>query len=216
MFRRNGQEPFIAFAADSGAGSGGSAAGGDGAGSPGAGGAADSGGTGEKSGGDKAPGGQSDKAGDGGTGGVTAKTFDEAYVKELRDEAAKHRRDKAAVEAKLKAIEDAKLSEDEKRAKRMQELEAENARLLGETRRAAILAAAATAGAIVPEAVVGLVPADAEDVKQAVAAVKREYGDLFRKPVAGSADAGAGTGDQGKKPVTDMNMIIRRAAGRIP
>jgi hypothetical protein len=210
-----GQEPFIVFAADSGAGSGGSAAGGDGAGSPGAGGAADSGGTGEKSGGDDAPGGQ--KAGDaGGTGGATGKTFDEAYVKELRDEAAKHRRDKAAVEAKLKAIEDAKLSEDEKRAKRMQELEAENARLLGETRRAAILAAAATAGAIVPEAVVGLVPADAEDVKQAVAAVKREYGDLFRKPVAGSADAGAGTGDQGKKPVTDMNTIIRRAAGRIP
>lgn len=206
-----GQEPFLVFSADSGTGPGGSGTGGDGAGSPAAG--ADAGGA-DKSGGEGgAPGGQQ-KADDGGTGDAGKKTFDEAYVKELREEAAKHRREKADLEKRLKAIEDANLSEEQKRAKRLEDLEAENVRLKSETRRSAILAEAAAAGAIVPQAVVGLVPADAEDLKAAVAALKREYADLFRKPSAGSADAGAAAGSE-KKPVSDMNTIIRRAAGRL-
>ena len=205
-----GQEPFIAFSAD-GAGGGGSGAAGDGAGSPAGGeGSVGAGKSGDEGG---ATGGQR-KADDGGTGDAKGRMFDESYVKELRDEAAKHRREKAEIEKRLKALEDEKLSDTEKREKRLKELEADNARLVGETRRSAILAQAAAAGAIVPEAIVGLVPADAEDVKAAVAALKREYADLFRKPSAGSADAGAG-GDKGKKDTYSVSDAIRRATGRL-
>jgi hypothetical protein len=207
-----GQEPFTVFSADSGAGSGGSTSSGDGAGSPaGSGGTGEGGGQSGNEGG--APGGQQ-QAGAGGAGDAkNDKQYPESYVRELREEAAKHRREKAAIEAKLKALEDEKLSDTERREKRLKELEAENARLAGESRRAAILAQAAAAGAIVPEAIVGLVPADAEDVKAGVAAVKREYPQLFVKPSAGSADAGAGNG-KNKEPV-DMDTRIRRAAGRM-
>lgn len=205
-----GQEPTLFFRADGGGNSGGSNAG-DGAGSSSGGGTGESGG--DKSGGDGgAPGGQQ-KAGDGGSGDAKGgKQQDEGYIKELRAESAGYRTQLREVQAKLKALEDEKLSDSEKQAKRLKELEAENSRLAGESRRTAILAQAASAKAIVPEAIVGLVPADAEDIKKAVAEVKREHPGLFEKPSAGSADAGAGNGNQ--KAPTDMDTIIRRAAGR--
>ena len=215
MFRLDGQEPFLALKAETGAGSGGSTEG-TGAGTPAGGGDA---GSGDKIGGEgAAPDGQRQKADDGGSGDArsTAKTFDESYVKELRAEAAKHRSEKAAIEARLKAFEDAQLSESEKRDKRLAELEAENARLAGENRKALIIAEATAAGAIVPKAVVGLIPADAEDVKAAVAVLKRdaEYADLFRRPTAGSADAGAAAGGEKQTAPVDFDTWLRRAAGR--
>jgi hypothetical protein len=210
MQRYRDLESLVVFNAETGGGSGGST-GGEGTGSPSGGGDA---GGGEKSGGEGgAPGGQQKAADTGGTGDAK-KTFDETYVRELRAENAKHRTAAAAAEAKLKALEDEKLSDTEKREKRMKELEADNARLVGESRKSAILAQAAAAGAIVPEAIVGLVPADAEDYKKAIAEVKREYADLFRKPTAGSADAGAGTGDDKQKQRTEsISDQIRRATG---
>jgi hypothetical protein len=48
------------------------------------------------------------------TTGQEPKTFDAAYVQQLRNEAAKHRREAAATAAKLQALEDASLSEAEK------------------------------------------------------------------------------------------------------
>lgn len=58
-----------------------------------------------------------------------AKSYDENYVKALREEAAKHRTDKQAekarvekLEKELKAFQDAQLSEEERRAQELEEL----------------------------------------------------------------------------------------------
>lgn len=49
------------------------------------------------------------------------KTYDEAYVKQLRSEAAENRKARAAAEARLKELDDAKLSETEKLAQAAKE-----------------------------------------------------------------------------------------------
>jgi hypothetical protein len=51
------------------------------------------------------------------------KTFDETYVKQLRDEAAASRTGKTAAEARVRELEAAQLSEQEKKDLRLKELE---------------------------------------------------------------------------------------------
>lgn len=55
------------------------------------------------------------------------KTYDEAYVKELRDENAKARIERKKLEAELKELQDRDKSEADKAAERLAELERENA-----------------------------------------------------------------------------------------
>lgn len=52
------------------------------------------------------------------------KTFDEAYVKQLRDEAAANRKKATDAEKRLKALEDANLTDAQKKDARLKELEA--------------------------------------------------------------------------------------------
>lgn len=147
----------------------------------------------------------------GGQGGEEQKTFDAAYVKQLRDEAAANRRKAADAEKKLKALEDEKLSDSEKREKRLKELETENVQLKQQSRRSDIVAAAAAAGAINPQRVARLIDDDAEDVTKAVAELKKSDAYLFGRPGGGGADGGAGGREAGSE---DMNTLLRRAAGR--
>ena len=63
------------------------------------------------------------------TGGATSaaagtEKFDAEYVRQLRDEAAKHRTEKALAQAELKKLQDAQLSDAERQSKRLAELEA--------------------------------------------------------------------------------------------
>ena len=157
--------------------------------------------------------GGSGSANTGSEGGQT-KTFSEEYVKELRGESAKYRTELSKTNARLKELEDAQLSETEKLTKRAKELEEQNAALMGSVRKSSIESAATAAGAIVPAAIAGLIPADAADITEAVNAVKKAYPALFKPAVGGSADAGGGTsGSGGKPPAADMNTILRKAAG---
>jgi hypothetical protein len=143
-------------------------------------------------------------------------TFSAEYVKQVRDEAAKERIARTKLEQRLKQIEDAQLSEQEKLTKRASELEAQNSSLLQTMRRQAVEGAARDAGATVPQSIVGMIPAEAEDVNAAVLALKKQYPQLFAKAVQGSADGGGGTnvGEGGVQPKADMNKIIRTMAGR--
>ena len=50
------------------------------------------------------------------------------YVRQLRDEAAKHRTEKTAAQTELKKLQDAQLSDAERQSKRLAELEAQSAR----------------------------------------------------------------------------------------
>lgn len=160
-----------------------------------------------------APGG-SGSANTGSEGGQT-QTFSEAYVKELRAEAAKYRTEQNKTAARLKELEDAQLSEAEKQTKRIKELEEQNTTLMGGIRRSSIESAAAAAGALVPSAITGMVPTDAEDVTAAVNAIKKQFPALFKPAVGGTADAGGGTSAGAGKPAgNDVNSIIRRATGR--
>lgn len=156
------------------------------------------------------PGG-SGSANAGGEGGQV-KTFSEEYVKELRAEAAKYRTEQVKTAARLKELEDAQLSEQEKLTKRLKELEDTNSSLQAGIRRSSIESAATAAGALVPTAIVGMVPGDAEDVTAAVNAIKKQFPQLFKPAVGGTADAGGGTSGGGK-PANDMNAILRGAAG---
>lgn len=83
------------------------------------------------------------------------KTFDAAYVKQLRDENASRRHEQKALEAKLKEYEDANLSEKERLEKAAQEKEREAADLatrLQETRmKLGVYAASAKLGCADPD-----------------------------------------------------------------
>lgn len=139
------------------------------------------------------------------------KTYDAAYVAELRKEAAGHRKRAQDAEAKLKAKEDAELSETEKRERDLKDAtkraeEAEKRAHLAEVR-----AEAASAGAVDAADVARLIDPDVEDVRKAIADLKKAKPYLFTRPGAGSADGGAG----GKPPAgNSMNDRIRAAAGR--
>lgn len=71
----------------------------------------DDGGSGDDDGSGGSGGGGGD---DDGSGGDASKTYDEAYVKKLRDEAAKHRREKAEIAGRLKEYEDQNKTEAER------------------------------------------------------------------------------------------------------
>lgn len=162
---------------------------------------------------DDTGGGGSGAGDDGGKGAGDGKggeeKFDAAYVKGLRDEAAKHRREAKSLAESLKSLEDSQLSESEKRDQRAKELETENTRLKSEQREARIEATAAKAGARDPDLIAKLVPADAEDVAKAIAAIKKERPHLFSG--VGSADGGAGGGRTASGQ--SMNDRIRGARG---
>jgi hypothetical protein len=64
------------------------------------------------------------------------KTFDETYVKQLRDEAAASRTAKAAAEARVRELEAANLSEQEKKDLRLKELEERDTRFQGDLKDA--------------------------------------------------------------------------------
>jgi hypothetical protein len=81
--------------------------------------------------------------------------------------------------------------------------------LRGQVRTAQVASAAGKAGAIYPDAVARLIPADAEDTEAALKEVRKQYPAMFRQ---GSADAGAAT--NGKPLTNDMNDILRSAARR--
>lgn len=141
--------------------------------------------------------------------------FDKEYVGKLRAEAAKYRTEHQKTAARLKELEDAQLSDTEKRDKRLAELELENRKLQVESRNSSILALAAAAGATVPQAIVGLVPTDAENLQTTIASLKKQFPDLFRKSApGGTADAGGGRSDDSGKPKAGMNEFLRRSAGR--
>jgi hypothetical protein len=123
------------------------------------------------------------------------KTYDEKYVSELRKEAAANRKAKNDLEGRLKAIEDAQLSEQEKAAKRLQELEAkeqayqERERQL--LRENTIALAVAATDAKYPDLVKMRLEAaeleagedgrpTAHAVEAALKDIRREYPDLFK------------------------------------
>ena len=73
--------------------------------------------------------------------------FDAEYVKSLRSENAKHRTELKDVKAQLEQFKQAQMSETEKAAARLQQLEAENAKLLTDRRNNALTSAITTAAA---------------------------------------------------------------------
>ena len=76
-----------------------------------------------------------------------AEKFDAEYVKQLRAENAKHRTQLKDVTAQLEQFKQAQMSETEKAAARLQQLEAENARLITAQRDNALRSAITTAAA---------------------------------------------------------------------
>lgn len=149
-----------------------------------------------------------------GSEGGQPQTFSEEYVKQLRAEAAKYRTEQNKTAARLKELEDAQLSEAEKQTKRIKDLEEQNTALMAGFRKSSIESAAAALGALVPSAITGMIPTDAEDVTAAVNAIKKQFPALFKPAIGGTADAGGGTAAGGGKPTgNDMNSILRRAAG---
>lgn len=143
------------------------------------------------------------------------KTFDAAYVSKLRGENAEWRVKSRELEQRIKAFEDEKLTAEQKAKRDLDEATTELTKVKAETRRATLLASAATAGASVPQAILGMIDGDG-DPDTEVAKVKKQFPQLF-KPAApgGGADAGAGKGGPtGKTPGDSMNALLRRAAGR--
>lgn len=130
------------------------------------------------------------------------------------EEAKKLRREAQQLRSRLKAIEDEKLSETEKIKRDHDAAVAERDEARRELRQLRAQEAATKAGARSARAVAALIPPDALDdgrsLRAALEALRREEPDLFFSQ-NGSADGGQGrqapAGD-------DMNMILRRAAGR--
>jgi hypothetical protein len=152
--------------------------------------------------------------------GQEPKTFDEAYVKELRAEAARHRKDAADAKKRAGELENEKLTETEKLKK-----DAEDGRKLGEAATGKLrsanlrdaLAEKGFSGArakAVARLLSGVEYDDEDEPKNLDARLKAaesEYGDIAKAGGSTGFDGGTrGSGDQPK----DMNTLIRRAAGR--
>jgi hypothetical protein len=163
--------------------------------------------------GSPAPGAAAEGAAGSGDGGTKpdGKTYDEKYVKSIRDEAAKARTELRTAAAELKKLQDAQLSDSEKLQARVKELEENTSKAEARARLAEAKAAAAEAGAQNATAVAKLLEPD-EDIDKGVARIKKEVPALFTKQT-GSADGGAGGGTPRTGP--SMNDFIRRSAGRI-
>ncbi|HVL82619.1 MAG TPA: hypothetical protein VM840_13605 [Actinomycetota bacterium] len=150
-----------------------------------------------------------------------------ALIEKLRPfekKATELERRNAELEAKLAEHENARLSDQERMSKRLKELETERETWERERREIrvaqALTSAAAAAGALYPEDVARLAdpstlefsddgrPSNAEAV---VEKFRERRPELFRPRGPGSADGGPrGT----PAPASDMNALIRRAAGR--
>ena len=137
---------------------------------------------------------------------------------EARREAAKHRTD-------LRKLTDAQLSETERLQRRVTEMEAEReaiaAREKERTIRFAALEAAAKLGFRDPELAVRLLDSDAVETKDdgTPRNVERLLADLLATApylgrTGGTVDFGGGNRGQ-VPPGSDMNSLIRRAAGRL-
>jgi hypothetical protein len=136
---------------------------------------------------------------------------------EARREAAKHRTD-------LRKVTDAQLSESERLQRRVTELEAEREAIASRDRERAIrlaaLEAAARLGFRDPDLAVRLVDPSAVDLSDdgTPKNVERLLAEVIaRSPYLGRPGASAdfGGGQRGTGPSgTDMNSLIRRAAGR--
>lgn len=130
------------------------------------------------------------------------------------EEAKKLRAEANSLRKRLKAIEDEKLSETERIKRDHETALAERDEARKELRQLRAQDAAAKAGARSARAVAALIPPDALDdgrsLRAALETLRKEEPDLFFDR-NGSADGGQGrqapAGD-------DMNLVIRRAAGR--
>ena len=157
----------------------------------------------------------------GGEGAGNQQSFSADYVKKLRAEAAAQRQRAREIADRLKKLEDEKLSETERQQRRAQELEAENALLLSRVRLSDLTEAALENGANAryASAIARLLPAElnTDDETKVVAAIERlkgTYPDMFRKERADAGNGDAGAGRSSKPPASDMNSILRQAAGR--
>jgi hypothetical protein len=153
--------------------------------------------------------------------GQEPKTFDAEYVKSLRAEAAANRKAAKDANARIEALENEKLSETEKLKK-----EAEEGRKLGETAtsklRTVNLRDALTGKGFngsqakaVAKLLSGVEYDDQDEptnIDAALKAAEAEYGDIAKPAGSGGFDGGPrGNGDPSSN---DMNVLIRRKAGR--
>lgn len=154
--------------------------------------------------------------------------FDAEYVKSLRSENAKHRNELKDVKAQLEQFKQSQMTEAEKAAARLQQLEAENARLITDRRdnalRSAITTAAAKLGVRHVDAALKLIDTAALDIGEdgevsgADAAMRdlvKLYPGLFGAPVdnPGNPDTGRRGGltlDEIKR-MTPEQIIERKA-----
>lgn len=159
------------------------------------------------------------------TGGMTLEQALSA-LSEARKEAASHRTKLREAEGRIKTFEDEKLSEQEKKDKAAKEAADRADRAETELRKlrleAGLERAAAKAGITDTEAALRLLdpskldldddgrPKNAEDVLKAMLKDRPWLSGAAAQTRRPSADAGAGRGQGG---TTDMNAILRRAAG---
>ena len=144
---------------------------------------------------------------------------------DARKEASKHRAEAKRLTDERKAATDAQLSETERLARRVAELEAEREELQGRDRERALRFAAVDAAARLgfrdPELAVRLIDRDAVEVRDdgTPKNVERLLAEVLAKAPylgrsGGTADFGGGIRGS-VPPGSDMNSLIRRAAGRI-
>lgn len=147
-----------------------------------------------------------------------SKTYDEAYVKQLRDEAAKHRTELRKLQKERKERDDAEKSDLEKTNAELEELRQEREtwrreRLAGAFRSQVGLPSPGLALGAARELGLDIELDDAGNVKDLAAIQKRLKTEYPREFGDGSAD-GAETGTRkGSSPKT-MNDMIRAATGR--
>jgi len=115
---------------------------------------------------------------------------------------------------KYEEAETASLSETERATKERDRAKQELAQLRDEIRLSRIEAAAAKAGAVYPDAVASLIPADAVDareIERAIANLRKDRPRLFNTQ---TVDGGAGNGSENGTSPQDMNALIRNAMRR--
>jgi hypothetical protein len=127
--------------------------------------------------------------------GQEPKSYDQAYVQQLRNEAAKHRREAAANAAKLKEIEDANLTEAQKTQQRAEAAEARAAKLERDLMRTKI---AAKHG--LPDVLADRLMGDDEAAMEADAKVLAKL--VATPPPASSGSPANGASNRGERQLT--------------
>jgi hypothetical protein len=158
------------------------------------------------------------------------KTYDEAYVTALRNEAASYRVKAKETGDKLKTFEDAQKTDTQKLQERAEAAERERDTLKGEAARSATRAAfadvATEAKAKNPGTVAKLLAIekikgadegkpDVAETRAALEAIRKSDPDLFQKigPLGSSASGGAGSGGAASTAAS-FNQFVRNAARR--